>query len=324
MLSLTNQALEKFDNQHDLERMCADILNALGNQDVTPIAPRGGGDGGRDITFKISNAEKGLACATLRKDSDKKFKEDFHQRNKGDYQVYILFTTQYLSAAQKLAYEKYCVNDLEARLIIYDLEGLRSLLDTALKPIRKRYLNIDDDDSAKIKSTVKKILKYPDTLVQNNYQDRAGYAEWKLTNPATRELFYSLIDVNDDDLNQVPDIGPALLRYRELYYSMRQSTDELGKLCKKQISERPLTEYQIIHGWKIYFNYFLARSFGNTKEQAQKMAATNYDITLDDCERAFGSMSMDVDVSSTIQKINTTSGQLGTIGDELMLALGLK
>lgn len=46
LFSLTRTALEQFDNQHDFERIAADILNALGNKDAMPIAPRGGGDGG--------------------------------------------------------------------------------------------------------------------------------------------------------------------------------------------------------------------------------------------------------------------------------------
>ena len=51
-MSQTRRALEEFDNQHDFERMSADILNALGYQDVEPMAPRGGPDFGRDIKFR--------------------------------------------------------------------------------------------------------------------------------------------------------------------------------------------------------------------------------------------------------------------------------
>ena len=39
MYSQTVAMLEKFDNQHDFERMCADILFALGYRDVELIAP---------------------------------------------------------------------------------------------------------------------------------------------------------------------------------------------------------------------------------------------------------------------------------------------
>jgi len=42
MLSQTRRALEDFDNQHDFERMAADVLNALGYLDVEPMAPGGG------------------------------------------------------------------------------------------------------------------------------------------------------------------------------------------------------------------------------------------------------------------------------------------
>ena len=211
MLSLTNQALEKFDNQHDFERMCADIMNALGYKDVVLIAPRGGADGGRDITFTTPDGSRGLACVTLREDSDKKFKEDFHQRKKGEYGEYLLFTNRSLTASQKLAYEKYCVNNLEASFLPRDIEALRSLHDSALTAIRKKYLHIDDDQSPKLKSQITKVFKYPRTLSPDNYKDRAGYAEWYLTNTVARELYYLVYDTEDSDIAQIPDIGQMLL-----------------------------------------------------------------------------------------------------------------
>jgi hypothetical protein len=55
------------------------------------IAPRGGSDGGRDITFTTKDGKKGLACVTLRKDMDAKFKEDFSKRRAGEFSIYILF-----------------------------------------------------------------------------------------------------------------------------------------------------------------------------------------------------------------------------------------
>jgi hypothetical protein len=44
MLSQTRQALEAFDNQHDFERLAADVLNHLGYDTVEPMAPGGGAD----------------------------------------------------------------------------------------------------------------------------------------------------------------------------------------------------------------------------------------------------------------------------------------
>jgi len=43
MLSQTRRALEDFDNQHDFERLAADVLTGLGYSDVDPQAPGGGG-----------------------------------------------------------------------------------------------------------------------------------------------------------------------------------------------------------------------------------------------------------------------------------------
>jgi hypothetical protein len=146
MFSLTRMALEAFDNQHDFERMCADILNALGYLNVVLMAPRGGSDGGRDITFIADDNKRGLACVTLRKDIDKKFIEDFSQRKVGDYDVYYLFCNTYLTAQQKDKYTRYCLNNLMTEFTPQDVEALRSLLDSTLKDIRWNHLRIGDSN----------------------------------------------------------------------------------------------------------------------------------------------------------------------------------
>lgn len=51
MLSIMIQALKKFDNSHEFERMAADILNSTDNTNVALITPRGGSDGGKDTTY---------------------------------------------------------------------------------------------------------------------------------------------------------------------------------------------------------------------------------------------------------------------------------
>jgi len=145
LFSPTVAVLEKFDNEHEFERMCADILIALGYEDVVPGAPRGGSDGGMDIKFKNQRGEKGLACVTLRKDIMVKFKEDFSQRTAGEFNVYILFCTKYLTHKQKLEFAKYCLNTLQAEFVPKDIEALRSLLDSSLRSIRETYLHIKDD-----------------------------------------------------------------------------------------------------------------------------------------------------------------------------------
>ncbi len=107
MHSLTIEALEKFDNQHDCERMSSDVLNAEGHSDVTLIAPRGGSDEGKDLTFTTRNGRKGLGCATIgyKDNIERKFYADFSQRKPGEYQVYIFFCTvvlqKFLSSSKK-------------------------------------------------------------------------------------------------------------------------------------------------------------------------------------------------------------------------------
>lgn len=146
MLSLTQKALEEFDNPHDFERMCADILNALGYQNVVLMAPRGGGDGGKDMTFSLGHKKKGLACATLCKDIDTKFYEDFSRQKSGEFSGYLFFCNRYLTYAQKQKYTQYCQEHLHAELIVYDIEALRSLLDSRQhKKIKKRYLHLTDN-----------------------------------------------------------------------------------------------------------------------------------------------------------------------------------
>ncbi len=144
MFSLTRNALEQFDNQHDFERMAADILNAIGCTEVVPIAPRGGSDDGKDITFTTESGKKGLACVTLRQDIGVKFKQDFSQRKANEYEKYAFFCTAHLTAKQKRTFIKFCANTLQAELVIYDIEALRSLLDSSLVAVKDRYLNLRD------------------------------------------------------------------------------------------------------------------------------------------------------------------------------------
>ncbi len=101
MLSLTKKALEEFDNAHEFERMCADILNSLGYQHVTPIAPQGGNDGGKDIEYTTSDKSKGLACVSLEKKYKTKFISDLNKHKEGDYGEYIIFSNQYMTAKDK-------------------------------------------------------------------------------------------------------------------------------------------------------------------------------------------------------------------------------
>ncbi len=145
MHSLTIEALEKFDDQHDFERMSSDVLNAEGHSDVTLIAPRGGSDEGKDLIFTTRDGRKGLGCATTgyKDNIERKFYADFSQRKPDEYQVYIFFCTAYISSSKKEKFRQYVSENLHAELIIRDIEALRSLLDTTCQYIRKHFLHID-------------------------------------------------------------------------------------------------------------------------------------------------------------------------------------
>lgn len=313
MLSLTQKALEEFDNQHDFERMCADVLNALGYRDVTPIAPRGGSDGGRDITFTTETSGKGLACATLRLDSETKFNEDFSQRKSGDYEKYYFFTNRYLTSAQKLKFAKFCIDTLNAEFVAQDREALRSSLDNTFQSIRKRYLNIDDDSSARVRKHITKILKYPATLSATNFQDKAGLAEWMLTRPLHREIYYYISEIDDDELTQIPTIGKTLHNLKEHYYNLCLALNSLTEQCKEKIGTQTINEFQFIHGWTIYFKYFMLRGFGNTAERAKMQISTNYDITYEDCERVFNMLRNTEEIANEVDGISSQWNEINKL-----------
>jgi hypothetical protein len=154
MYSKTIDYLEKFDNQHDFERMDAAILIALGYKKVVPIAPRGGSDDGKDIEYEDENGARGLACVTLQgnKDIETKFRRDFSRRQPGEYNEYMFFCKAHLTASQKFQFTQYCLNELQAMLTLYDIEALSLLLDNdiRLREIRETYLYVSDQEKLQI------------------------------------------------------------------------------------------------------------------------------------------------------------------------------
>src|SRR5262249_38092837 len=122
MLSLTRRALEEFDNSHDFERVAADILKALGYEDVEPIAPSGGGDAGTDIKYTDAGSPA-IAFVTLNKSINSKFTSDL-QRVKGQNVAALsLFCTVNVKPAQKLDFSGLAAN-IGAMLTVYDLERI--------------------------------------------------------------------------------------------------------------------------------------------------------------------------------------------------------
>ena len=196
MLSLTKKALEEFDNAHEFERMCADILNSLGYQHVTPIAPQGGNDGGKDIEYTTSDKSKGLACVSLEKKYKTKFISDLNKHKEGDYGEYIIFSNQYITAKDKGDIAKYCHDNLDAYCEIKDLECLRSLLDTVLQQIREKYLSIKIEDDVQFQFEITEITHYRlDTNIINDVREEIKSIK---NAPPTTSFFNAPISIYSD------------------------------------------------------------------------------------------------------------------------------
>src|SRR3990167_1568233 len=104
MLNHTHHALESFDNQHDFERMAADVLNGLGYSSVEPMAPGGGADGGQDIRFSEGET-MAMAFVTLDKKIRDKFKRDLEkQTNSGG--LIALFCNVDVTPVMKVEFTK--------------------------------------------------------------------------------------------------------------------------------------------------------------------------------------------------------------------------
>ena len=217
MLSQTRRALEDFDNQHEFERMAADVLNALGYSNVEPMAPRGGSDGGRDIKFRKGDTY-GVALVTLDKKIRDKFKRDLLKQG-GAEGVIALFCNVDVSPSQKLDFAREAIAR-GYRLEVFDLERLRSLLDISLKEVRRQYLGIDDEVAARIRSETTKLLRFPDAVADSSLAPTL--VEGLLINKLPRRLFDLLMKYEERDVHEVLGIGQALQDYLKAYYSFRQ------------------------------------------------------------------------------------------------------
>ena len=138
--------------------LAADVLNALGYTKVEPMAPGGGPDAGRDILF-CEGDTAGIAFVTLDKDIRDKFRSDLDKQEDAEG-VIALFCNTDVSLPRKLRFAKDAVAK-GYRLEVFDLERLRSLLDTSLKDVRRRYLGIADEIAARLRSDVSRLLPFP-------------------------------------------------------------------------------------------------------------------------------------------------------------------
>jgi hypothetical protein len=287
MLHLTKKALEEFDNQHDFERMCADILNALGCQKVEPMAPAGGPDGGKDIIF-YEGETKCAVFVTLRKDIGKKFDEDSQKLKILDrFDKIVLFSNQNISQKQKEDFIRIINSKGILFLEIFDLERLRSLLDASLKTIRKKYLHIDDEISEKILAAVKKTLEFPDAIVIDSKNFKP--LEEMFFDDRPRKLFYTLLDYDQKDISGITQIGGELNDFKMDYYQFKQQCNVVYSKIIESI--RPLIKQKMSPAWDMYAKYCILR-FGRFKPKKADDAIGfwNFGITAADAEHVYQSL----------------------------------
>jgi len=287
MLHLTKKALEEFDNQHDFERMCADILNALGCQKVEPMAPSGGPDGGKDIIF-YEGETKCAVFVTLRTDIGKKFDEDSQKLTiQNGFDKIVLFSNQNITRKQKEDFIRLINSKGIHFLEIYDLERLRSLLDASLKSIRKKYLQIDDEISEKILAAVKKTLDFPDAVVIES--EKPNPLESMFFDILPRKLFYTLLDYNRKDISEITQIGSELNDFQTDYYQFKQKCDIVYSNIIESI--RPMIKQKMSLAWEMYAKYCILRFGHYTPEKADHaIGFWNFGITAEDAERVFQSL----------------------------------
>jgi hypothetical protein len=284
LFSHTIAALERFDNQHDFERMSADILNALSYKGVILIAPRGGSDGGRDIIFTTESGGKGLGCVTLRKDIDAKFKEDFFQHHTGDFEKYILFCTAYLTADQKRRFAEYCLISLKAEFLPQDIEALRSLLDNPLKSIRAKYLDIQENK--KIRQKVKRILFNPLSEVE------APEPWCAIALAAELDMFGLYKMIKDEDISTIAETQQEqdiLNSFIDNFIQLQKVCIDIDNYVSSSIGIIIQSSYDIT--WDATHQYMILRLFGWKKEKTEERTVkriwyiTNPDFNT--CERVY-------------------------------------
>jgi hypothetical protein len=294
MLSQTLRALEDFDNQHDFERMAADILNALGYLHVEPMAPGGGSDSGRDINFKEGDVP-GIAFVTLEKNIRGKFTKDLAKQPTAEG-VIAIFCNVKVSPRMKLTFAQEAIAK-GFRLEVFDLERLRSLLDSNLKEVRRRYLKIDDEVAARIRSEFNKLIRFPDAIADKSVPPTM--IETMLVDQLARRAFDLLINFQEEDIKEVPEIGGALHNHLTMYYQFRKNALRVESNLMSKIGA--LVSVRFRGGWTIYLRYVIMRFGGFSKDQIMAGPSfLNYSITWDDAERVFTQLSADVPISSEV------------------------
>jgi hypothetical protein len=208
--------------------------------------------------------------------------------------------------------------DRGATLAVYDLERLRSLLDSSLKDIRRRYLHLDDDVSAEIRSKVTTLLRFPEkqpldtatmSLPEEMYRDKR---------PA--QLFALLQDVGGDVLRTIPEVGTALETLQRDYYQFSRAATRLFGMMMAFVGAKVAVRFRA--GWRIYVRYAFMRLNGVSRADIEADGDfLNYGITWDDAERVSTLLAGENAIMAEVRTLGTAHDALLAKVEELRTIL---
>lgn len=307
MFNLTRHCLQSFDNQHEFERLAADVLNSLGYENVEPMAPSGGADGGIDIKYKNGIAE-GVAFVTLRKDIRTKFFEDLNKLKKSINEI-ALFSIVEITPQQKAEFTSAAISK-KSTLEVFDIERIRSLFDSTLKDLRRRYLGIDDDISIQIKDKLNKLIKFNNT--QTVEISARTILEKMFINKLPQYVFSLLMEYEFTSVKEVPTIGKELENYMNRYDSFYGDLIAKENLLINQIGQYEGCRFR--ESWIILYKYSIMRFSGLTVKAIQDQGDfLNYGITWDSAENVFNKLSEDKSFDNLIKPIFDEYEELGKL-----------
>jgi len=297
LFNQTRQNLITFDNQHEFERLAADILNSLGYENVEPMAPLGGSDGGIDIKYKNGEA-KGLAFVTLRKDIRAKFFEDLNKLNVGPDEI-ALFSIVDITPKQKAEFSNETINK-GITLEIFDIERIRSLFDSTLKELRRRYLGIDDDISIQIKDKLIKLIKFTNT--QRIESKAQTVLETMFADKLPQYIFNLLISYEIETLKEVPKIGGELDKYLQRYDAFYGNLVKKENLLINEIGKYETCRFR--DSWIIHYKYSVMRFNGMSICDIQNNGSfLNFSISWESAERVYNILLEEKILESAIKPV---------------------
>jgi len=211
-----------------------------------------------------------------------------------------LFCTVDVSPAQKMRFTRLAFAK-GYRLEIFDVERLRSLLDSSLKAIRRHYLHIDDEIAARLRSDVHKLLRFP-AAVPDRFEPQTQL-EAILADKLPGRLFDLLMQYEEADIQEAPGIGVKLSRHLHAYYKFRTRAKAVQALALIAIGK--LVTVRFAQAWAIHLRYALWRFGGAPQEViiSHGEGFLNHDITWQEAEQTFVKLQGTPEVATEIRAL---------------------